>query len=168
VKRDDVEYLLRQVRLLADGVAGTHEGMEAAFAEERHAEQSLLIQLLDAMRPAFPWLADQQGPVLELPGEREYWQVTLDADSKGTWLACDHPELGLVVARRPDHQTPHRVWPGGQLPSGREGGPRLGKMLDGLMDRLAGQATGNSARRRREASAMAERLRAVQTLLRAP
>lgn len=169
MKRDDVEYLLRQVRLLADDVAGTHEGMEAAFADERTAEQELLLQLLDAMLPAFPWLADQQGPVIDLPGpETEYRQVQLDADREGAWVACDHAELGLVVARRPNDQKPHRVWPGGELPSGREGGPRLARALQALMDRLASQATGNSARRRREAAAMSERLRAVQTLLRAP
>ena len=168
MKPYEVDELAREVRRLADEVAQIHSGREVAFAEQRAAEQAVMLELLDAMRAAFPWLAEVRTDVRGLPGDGSYWMVPIDAVGDHEWFACDHPELGLVIALWPLEEDPRRVWPGGELPSGREGGPRLTKVLERLIGKLANQATGNGARRRREAEQLAHRLRAVQTLLRAP
>lgn len=167
---EQLDDLVEQVRLLAQDVAATQAGMDVAFGAERVAEQELLLVVLDAVRPAFPWLSEHSGPVEGLrDGRAELRQVTIDShgqlDQMVEWVVCDHDELGLVIARRPVARVAQLVWPGKSLPSGRDGGPRLARALESLVDRLVRHATGHGPRRRREASVMAERLRAIQTLL---
>jgi hypothetical protein len=141
--------------------------MDVAFGDERVAEQDLLLEILDAAKPAFPVLADRTAPIEGLQNGRALVrQVTVDEREHGEWVAADHDELGIVLARRAPGHGALLVWPGGDLPSGRDGGPRLVNVIEGLVDRLARHAAGNGPRRRREATDMAERLKAIRVLIR--
>jgi hypothetical protein len=166
---------------LAADVAADAEGAERSFVLEREAERLLLLDLLRAVRPAFKWISDCCGPVAPFSGEHR--QVVLDeyraqeaTPARMTpapcysWVAFDHPELGVAVGRRDALGCTELVWPrpDADLPFGREGGPRLARVVCNLADRLAAHAQGNTSRRRREASRMTERLRAIQTLIRSP
>ena len=173
---DDAADLRGRLEALANEVAGTGAGAERAFRKEREAERELVLDLLQAVRPAFKWIADTDGKVQGLADDAIYRQViidttTRDGATKGMayqWRAFDHPDLGLAIAGVPAGGFPALVWPNSDLPFGREGGPRLGRVLVSLADRLASHAQGNASRRAQEAAAMAERLRAIQTLLRGP
>lgn len=179
----DADDLRHRMEALAEDVAATAEGAERSFYLEREAERELLLDLLQAVRPAFKWIRDREGPVSVAGIVRRYAMVVLDAyrTEPGTdprlsnpgpsyeWVAFEHPELGLAVARwRVACGDGELAWPGQDLPFGREGGPRLARVVCNLADRLAAHAQGNTSRRRREAGRMTERLRAIQTLLRGP
>jgi hypothetical protein len=167
----DADDLRHRMEGLSAHVVASAEGAERSFTLEREAERLLLLDLLQAVRPALKWISDYQAPVAPLSGEHR--QVVLDAYRSGDgpsyeWVAFDHPELGVAVGRK-DTQGTELAWPGGaDLPFGREGGPRLARVVCNLADRLAAHAQGNTSRRRREAVRMTERLRAIQTLLRGP
>lgn len=181
--REMTDKLLARLRVIAREVEVTGKGMENAFASEREAETALVLEVLQAARPAFRWIATSNGPVRGATGE-EHDLVLIDRRTRaGTaevgnhvhtveWLAFDHPDLGLAVAYRgvTEQQvhpgTPTLIMPHAKLPHWREGGPRLDAALESLVDRLSKHAAGNAARRRHEAAKMAETLRAVQTLLR--
>ncbi len=173
----DADDLRHRMEALAKDVVATAEGAERSFHLEREAERELLLDLLQAVRPAFKWIPDREGPVSGVQCHGLYAMVVLDAyrqDEPGPvssyeWVAFEHPNLGLAVARwRTACGAGELAWPGQDLPFGREGGPRLARVVCNLADRLAAHAQGNTSRRRREAGRMTERLRAIQTLLRGP
>lgn len=166
------ERLCAQLADLAGQVSSSEEARAAAFEAERRAEQKLLLEVLESVRPALASIADHEGPVVGLVGERPYRQTTIDhwsnrqaPDQAYTWVAFEHPEIGLCVGKRLVARPAELVWPSQALPYGREGGPRLAEVLERLLDRLSSHLGGNAARRRREATQMMDRLRAVQILM---
>lgn len=168
----ELDGFLADANRIAQAIAHDAESVQRAFHLEREAERDLLFDVLEAVRPALYWIADDQGPVEGLAGE-SHRQATIDhrhdkaaPDRSYSWVAIDHPDLGLVIARKSAERKAERVWPGADLPFGRQGGPRLGKALGRLAELLSGHASKKAARKRQEAAALAERLRAVQTLLR--
>lgn len=168
---DDLDHLMELIRLLAREVAVVQTGMEQAFEDERGAERELLLEILDAARPAFPVLATRSEAIMGLQGARAaLHQVVIDRyvneREEWEWIAADHHEVGLVIAKKAVGMPARLVWPSGTLPSGREGGPRLVPVLESLADRLLVHTTGNGPRRRREAAQMREKLEAIRTLLR--
>ncbi len=175
MKPYEIQRFVAEAGRVAQALARDADGVQRAFQLEREAERDLLIDLLQAVRPALRWIADHEGPVDGVLGDVMYRQVTLDErrdsqapDRSYSWVALEHPDLGLVIARKYPPLQAERVWPGADLPFGREGGPRLNRVLGRLIDRLAEHAAEKVARKRQEAASLAERLRAVQTLLRAP
>jgi hypothetical protein len=171
VSPEQIDSLLEQVSLLAQDVAATQAGADAAFVDERAAERGLLLRILEAVQPAFKWLANYHGPIDGLRGGcGEYHLVEIDtcvADgAPSAWMVGKHEDLGLLLALRSKNGgRPNLISPGGELPGARDGGPRLGRVLESLVEQLARHATGNMSRRRREAAGLCERLRAIQLLL---
>lgn len=172
--RRAADDLCGQLAALALDLDRRQTEVQEAFAQQRQAERDLVIRVLEAARPAFPWLASCRDPVVPLSGHGAvlYAQVVIDQranrkspDLSYDWVAVDDADLGLVIAKRARAAVAELVWPRGDLPSGREGGPRLDEVLARLVDGLDSHIRGNGPRRRREATAMLERLRAIQVLL---
>ena len=167
---DRIEAIFDEIGLLAREVHAIQDGLETTFGEQRRQERELLLELLEKVRPAFRVLADHTGPVIGLAGgRRDLRQVSLDSfregGRRGRWLAADHHELGLVITSKMDGEAARLVWPSGEIPPARDGGPRLVSVLAELADRLVRHAEGNCPRRRRESARMVEVLQAIRTLL---
>ncbi len=172
--RELAERLCREFASLGAQVARVAGDVESAFVEERTAKRQLVLDVLDAVRPALGWIAEHEGAVSGVPGSDVYRQVTIDVwtdcrkpEESYDWIAFDHPDLGVVVARKRVAHMAELVWPDRDLPLGRDGGPRLEEVLERLADRLSAQLRGNAARKRRDANNMLARIQAIQVLLRA-
>lgn len=74
---------------LSRAVAEQHATMEAAFEEERHAEEELLEKLVDAVRPALRALSSRLKA-----SERTWWPTSAETTTDKTY----HPERGVYVS----------------------------------------------------------------------
>lgn len=106
---------------LARQVAAQHATMEAAFDEERDAEEAFLERVVAAVRPALRALSSKLKA-----SERTYWVSSVETATEKTY----HPERGVIVAGdgpERDHPTANE---------GAIGGASLVLLDDGTFARL--------------------------------
>ena len=116
-----MEQAVEKITNLARSVAEQHSTMEAAFAEERAAEERLLGQLVDAVRPALKALSSRLKA-----SETTFWPTSAEIATEKTY----HPERGV----RLDGNGPERDHP--RANDGGIGGTDLVLLDDGTFVRL--------------------------------
>ena len=84
-----MEQAVEKITNLARSVAEQHATMEAAFAEERAAEEDLLEKIVDAVRPALKALSSRLKA-----SERMWWPTSVETATEKTY----HPERGVRLA----------------------------------------------------------------------
>jgi len=116
-----MEQAVEKITNLARSVAEQHSTMEAAFAEERAAEEDLLEKLVDAVRPALKALSSRLKA-----SETTFWPTSAEIATEKTY----HPERGV----RLDGNGPERDHP--RANDGGIGGTDLVLLVDGTFARL--------------------------------
>ncbi|MBP7675762.1 MAG: hypothetical protein KBB14_05520, partial [Thermoanaerobaculia bacterium] len=84
-----MEQAVEKITNLSRSVAEQHSTMEAAFAEERAAEEDLLGQLVEAVRPALRALSSRL-----LASERTFWPDNISTATEKSY----HEERGVRLA----------------------------------------------------------------------
>jgi hypothetical protein len=189
VNAKQLELHIEALRVAADEVAHVNDTMDDAFAEESDARRRLLTAVCEAVAPAIPAIADGTA-VFAL---NRSWGtppsgtmrlacpvVELDARRGVHYLLGRHPEvedfffLGTTAVSledlcpdNPDHtiEAQERQHPGG-LPCPRE--LRLDGAIGTLGTRLRAALRGKMIVRTQEARRLADRLSAIEILLRSP
>ena len=84
-----MEPAVEKITNLSRSVAEQHATMEAAFEEERAAEEELLEKVVDAVRPALRALSSRLKAT-----ERTWWPTSVETATEKTY----HAERGVYVA----------------------------------------------------------------------
>jgi hypothetical protein len=116
-----MEQAVEKIATLSRSVAEQHATMEAAFDEERAAEEELLEKLVDAVRPALRALSSRLKA-----SETTLWPTSTETSTEKT----SHPERGV----RLDGNGPERDHP--RANDGSIGGTDLVLLDDGTFARL--------------------------------
>lgn len=116
-----MEQAVEKITNLSRSVAEQHATMEAAFAEERAAEEELLEKVVDAVRPALKALSSRI-----LATERTWWPTSVETATDRSF----HPERGV----RLDGNGPVRDHP--RANDGAVEGEDLVLLEDGTFARL--------------------------------
>ena len=116
-----MEQAVEKITNLSRSVAEQHATMEAAFDEERAAEEELLEKLVDAVRPALRALSSRLKA-----SETTSWPTSTETSTEKTY----HPERGV----RLDGNGPERDHP--RANDGSIGGTDLVLRDDGTFARL--------------------------------
>ncbi len=116
-----MEQAVEKITNISRSVAEQHATMEAAFDEERAAEEELLEKLVDAVRPALRALSSRLKA-----SETTSWPTSTETSTEKTY----HPERGV----RLDGNGPERDHP--RANDGSIGGTDLVLLDDGTFARL--------------------------------